>query len=311
MSQRERRLGRGLDALMGGGGSAPASAPAAPSGAAGDRRSVEKLSLDLIDPNPWQPRKDFAAAELEDLIRSIERHGVLQPIVVRRAGVRFQIVAGERRWRASQELGTGTIDAIIAPAKDRDMLEWAVVENAQRSDLSPIELALAFQRLIDEFGLTQEEVAERVGQSRPHIANTLRLLELPPDLRDMVSRGTITAGAGRALLAIRHPAERIRLAKEVQEGRLTVRQLEARGARPQPKDMVRAAKKGDPNLAELSDEIQAALAMRVRISGTPRRGSVTISYHAPVELARLHKLLMAGEETSGAGTGEEADSLPV
>jgi ParB family chromosome partitioning protein len=308
MSQRERRLGKGLSALIGGGvPDAPVAAGVVDSGA----RSVEKLSLDLLDPNPWQPRKDFPAGELEDLIRSIQRHGVLQPILVRRAGARFQIVAGERRWRASQELGTGTIDAIVIPAQDRDMLEWAIIENAQRTDLSPIDLALAFQRLIDEFSLTQEDVAERVGQSRSHIANTLRLLDLPPDIREMVSRGTITAGAGRALLAIKSPLERVRLAREVADGRLTVRQLEARGARPQPKDTVRVMKKGDPNLAELSDEIQAALAMRVRISGTPRRGAVTVSYHAPSELARIHKLLMAGDSSAGASEGEEADSLKV
>ena len=191
------------------------------------------------------------------------------------------------------------------------MLEWAIIENAQRSDLSPIDLALAFQRLIDEFNLTQEEVSDRVGQSRSHVANTLRLLDLPPDIREMVSRGTITAGAGRALLAIKSPSERVRLAREVVDGRLTVRQLEARGARPQPKDTVRVMKKGDPNLAELSDEIQAALAMRVRISGTPRRGSVTVSYHAPSELARLHKLLMAGDSAAAGDEGEEADSLKV
>jgi ParB family transcriptional regulator, chromosome partitioning protein len=306
MNQRERRLGKGLSALIGGGATA-GQADSVPI----DGRTVEKVSLDLLDPNPWQPRKDFPEAELEELIRSIQRHGVLQPILVRRAGARFQIVAGERRWRASQELGTGTIDAIVIPAQDRDMLEWSIIENAQRSDLNAIDLALAFQRLIAEFGLTQEEVAERVGQSRPHVANTLRLLELTPDLRGMVSRGTITAGAARALLAIKSPSERVRLAKEVEDGRLTVRQLEARGARPQPKDTVRVAKKGDPNLAELSDEIQAALAMRVRISGTPRRGSVTVSYHAPSELARIHKLLMAGEAGTSAQGHEEADSLPV
>jgi ParB family transcriptional regulator, chromosome partitioning protein len=303
MSQRERRLGKGLDALIGGGPE-----PLAPMS---DRRAIEKISLDAIDPNPWQPRKDFPQAELEELIRSIQVHGILQPILVRRAGARFQIVAGERRWRASQELGTGSIDAIVVPAQDRDMLEWSIIENAQRSDLNAIDAALAFQRLISEFGLTQEEVAERVSQSRPHIANTLRLLELPTEIRGMVSRGTITAGAGRALLAIKAPSERIRLAKEVEEGRLTVRQLEARGARPQAKDPVRVMKKGDPNLAELSDEIQATLAMRVRISGTPRRGSVTISYHAPSELARIHKLLVAGESAAAAQVGEEADSMPV
>jgi ParB family transcriptional regulator, chromosome partitioning protein len=301
--QRERRLGRGLDALIGGRADAPP--------VAGEGRRLEKVPLDLLDPNPWQPRTDFPASELEDLVRSIQKHGVLQPIVVRRAGSRYQIVAGERRWRASQELGTGTIDAVVIEAHDRDMLEWSIVENAQRSDLNPIDLAVALKRLIDEFHLTQDEVGERVGQSRSHVANTLRLLDLPAEIRTMVSRGTVSAGAGRALLSIRSQTDRLRLAKEVEAGQLTVRQLEARAAGSNRATTAVHAKKDDPNLVEVAEEIQAALAMRVRISGTPRRGAVTVSYHSPAELARLHKLLVAGDELSAAKTGEEAESLPV
>jgi ParB family transcriptional regulator, chromosome partitioning protein len=301
--QRERRLGRGLDSLIGGRGDAPA--------VAGDRKQLEKVPLDLLDPNPWQPRTEFPAAELEELIRSIEKHGVLQPIVVRRAGHRYQIVAGERRWRASQELGTGTIDAVVIEAHDRDMLEWSIIENAQRSDLNPIDLAVALKRLIDEFHLTQEEVGERVGQSRSHVANTLRLLDLPTEIRAMVSRGTVSAGAGRALLSIRSQTDRLRLAKDVEEGRLNVRQLEARAAGSNRATTDVHAKKADPNLTEVAEEIQAALALKVRISGTPRRGAVTVAYHTPSELARIHKLLVAADELSAAKTGEEADSLPV
>jgi ParB family chromosome partitioning protein len=302
--QKERRLGRGLDALIGA-GRVETEVAATP-----DQKKVEKLALDSIVPNPWQPRKEFGEADLEDLIRSIQRHGVIQPILVRRAGDRFQIVAGERRWRASQELGTGTIDAIVIGATDREMLEWSIIENAQRADLNPIEVAEAFQRLIAEFRMTQEEVAEKVGQSRSHVANTLRLLELPPEIRQLVSRGTITAGAGRALLAVRHPGERARLAKEVAAGNLSVRQLEARGSKPQIRD-AKAGPKVDANLAELAEDIQAALAMRVRITGTPRRGALTISYHAPSELARIHRLLKNGSPTASPADRDDDGMLSV
>lgn len=302
--QRERRLGRGLDALIG-----SASDRVAVSASA-DQRRVEKLALDSIEPNPWQPRKEFGEAELEDLIRSIQRHGVIQPILVRRNGERYQIVAGERRWRASQELGTGTIDAILIGANDREMLEWSIVENAQRADLNPIEAAEAFQRLITEFQLTQDDVAEKVGQSRSHVANTIRLLDLPEDIKVMVSRGTITAGAARALLAIRHPGERSRLAKEVAAGNLSVRQLEARSTRNTARDP-RVAPKGDANLAELAEEIQAALAMRVRVTGTPRRGSLTVSYHSPSELAKIHRLLTQGRSERGKEADPDADDASI
>jgi ParB family chromosome partitioning protein len=271
---------------------------------------VGKVPLDRIDPNPWQPRRDFPEAELEDLIRSIQRHGVLQPILLRRTGERFQIVAGERRWRASQELGTETIAAVVVDATDHDMLEWSIVENAQRQDLTPIETALAFRRLIEEFKLTQEDVADRVSQSRSHVANTIRLLDLPDEIQAMVSRGTITAGAARALLAVKSPTERLRLAKEVAAGNLTVRQIEARGARPVAA-IDRRAKPADPNLREVSDELQAAIAMRVKISGTPKRGAVTISYHSPSELARIHKLLTASEATREAVEQNESESISV
>lgn len=183
------------------------------------------------------------------------------------------------------------------------MLEWSIVENAQRADLNPIELAAAFQRLVEEFHLTQDEVAEKVGHSRSHVANTLRLLDLPDEIRGMVSRGTVTAGAARALLAVRSQTERLRLAKEVAEGKLSVRQLEARGQRPTSREGSPPAK-ADANLAEVAQEIQASLSMRVRITGTPRRGAITVSYHAPAELARLHKLLTA---SSGSGRGSEEE----
>ena len=159
---------------------------------------------------------------------------------------------------------------------------------------------MPLKRLIDEFHLTQEEVGERVGQSRSHVANTLRLLDLPADIRAMVSRGTVSAGAGRALSSIRSQTDRLRLAKEVEEGNLTVRQLEARAAGSNRATTDVHAQKADPNLVEVAEEIQAALAMRVRITGTPTPGAVTISYHSPSELARIHKLLVAADELSAA-----------
>ena len=240
MTQRERRLGRGLDSLIGGRGGCASRGRARPT--VSWRRSHSTYWTQI----PGNLGPTFPAAELEELIRSIEKHGVLQPIVVRRAGTRYQIVAGERRWRASQELGTGTIDAVVIEAHDRDMLEWSIVENAQRSDLNPIDLAVALKRLIDEFHLTQEEVGERVGQSRSHVANTLRLLDLPAEIRAMVSRGTVSAGAGRALFSIRSQPDRLRLAKEVEEGKLTVRQLEAQGSWLEPRHHRCSRQEGRP-----------------------------------------------------------------
>jgi ParB family transcriptional regulator, chromosome partitioning protein len=304
---RERRLGKGLDGLIGLG------KPTAESGSVSARivTGAEKIQLDKIDPNPWQPRREFGEAELEDLIRSIQLHGVLQPIILRRLGDRFQLIAGERRWRASQELGTGSISAVVVTATDREMLEWSIVENAQRADLNPIETAMAFRRLMTEFSLTQEDVAERVGQSRSHVANTLRLLDLPDEIKDLVSRGTITAGAGRALLAVKSPADRLRLAREAAAGNVTVRQLEgAATGKPKPVNAIRAGVP-DPNLAEVADQLQTALAMRVKISGTPKRGSVAISYHSASELGRIHRLLMVGTDTLGAEPEDQSDAITV
>jgi ParB family chromosome partitioning protein len=247
---------------------------------------------------------------MEDLIRSIQRHGVLQPINVRRVGDRYQIIAGERRWRASQELGTAGIGAIIVEATDQDMLQWAIIENAQRQDLNPMELADAFRRLIREFQFTQEEVAERVGQSRAHVANTMRLLELPDEIQSMVSRGTISAGAARALLAIKSKGDQLRLARDVEGGSLTVRQLEAIGARKRVAE-ARSPHRIDPNLAEVAEELQAALSLRVRISGTPKRGTVMVSYHSPSELARLHRRFLAAGNEPVTVDGSAAESLTV
>lgn len=304
MTQRERRLGKGLDSLIGIG---KHDVPAPVVGG----RGPERVPLDLIDPNPWQPRREFGEAELEDLIRSIQRHGVLQPILLRRTEDRYQIVAGERRWRASQELGTGSINAVVVGATNRDMLEWSIVENVQRADLNPIEAGLAYQRLMTEFELTQEDVAERVGQSRSHIANTVRLLDLPDEIRDFVSRGTISAGAAKALLSVKNPADQLRLARETAAGTLNVRQLEALGgAKPKAEAVSVSPKRADANLTDLGDQIQAALAMRVKVTGSPKKGTVAISFHSVTDLAKIHRLLMAAAEIPPADD-EVGDMITV
>ena len=204
----KRRLGRGLDALIPG-GSRP--------------NAVESISVDLIDPNPRQPRRSFDMDALAGLAQSVKEHGVVQPILVRRKDGRYELVAGERRLRAAEMVGLVQVPAIVGDFEDRDAMEVALIENLQREDLDPIEEATALQRLRDDFGLTQEELSTKLGKSRPAIANSLRLLSLEKEIRDDVSRGTISAGHARALLAITDSDTRMRRLAAVEQELLSDR----------------------------------------------------------------------------------------
>lgn len=314
--QRERKLGKGLGQLMSGGPKSPTPPPqTAPTGlsaetppppqpapvvpgredAPGGRR-VRKIPIARIAVNPWQPRVDFPTEELEELIASIREQGLIQPITVRERTGGFQLVAGERRLRACRELGWTEIDALTIEATDQQMLEWAIIENLQRASLNPVETAQSFRRLIDEFALTQDEASRRLGQSRAHVANTLRLLELPADLLGHVSRGTIAPGAGRALLGLSDHAKQRQLAERIVKDQLSVRQVE---------DLVRALKKAtpartaeeapvgsDPNRDAAAQELQDALGTKVKIVGSGARGTIRIEYHSQRQLRELYDRLL-------------------
>jgi ParB family chromosome partitioning protein len=298
MGDRAKRppLGRGLSALFGEGGARVLSGPGAP----------RAVPIEAIRPSPFQPRRRFAEVELDGLVQSIREKGVIQPLLVRPVddGVddavndsgdavndsraAFELVAGERRWRAAQRAGLHEVPVVIRPFGDSEVLEIALVENLQREDLTPLEEAEAYSRLMQEFGRNQAEVAETIGKSRSHVANTLRLLGLPPAVKRQLDEGALTAGHARALLAAPDPAV---LAGEVVRRGLNVRATELlvrrRAARPEP----RQRKPREADTVALEHELAAALGLRVSLLPKGRGGSLTLHYASLDQLDRVLKLL--------------------
>jgi ParB family chromosome partitioning protein len=288
--KRRSGLGRGLGALL------PSSdeqarvveqgVPApAPSG-------LTEIDVEQIHPNPRQPRTVFRTEDIEELAASISEQGVLQPVVVRpRASGGFELLVGERRLRASKLAGATRIPAIVRQVDDRRALEQALVENVQRADLGPLEEAAAYRNLLDLFELTQEEAARRVGKSRVHITNTLRLLDLPPEIRGMIDEGRLQAGHARALLAIKDPEKQIATARRAAERGLTVRQIEelARTEEPKPSTESEPRSRRFPDLEEpLADH----LGTDVRIESGRGRGRIVISFGSRDDLHRIVELLL-------------------
>jgi len=271
------------------GGAAAASAPS-PAQPAGPMQ----LDIDLIEPSPYQPRTRFREEALEELARSIKASGIIQPLVVRPVGNRFQLIAGERRWRAAQRAGLDRVSAIVRQVPDELALEMTLVENIQREDLNAIEAARAFERLMDEFGLTQEAVAERTGKDRATVANAIRLLKLEPTIQDWIEEAKLTAGHGRALLAVMDPQLRMRYAQRAARGALTVRQIErlasrrARGAKTDSEPHV------DPNIREALDELQRHLGTKIllRQKTKMRPGQLVLEYYDETQLMGLYDRLM-------------------
>jgi ParB family chromosome partitioning protein len=285
-------LGRGLGALIPGAArerSAELAQAPAP-----DPKGTSELPIERIRPNPEQPRRRFDPAELERLADSIRRHGVLQPVVVRAVDDGFELVVGERRWRAAQAAGRTTIPAVIADIAPRDRLEIALVENVQRHDLNPIELALAFRALADS-GATQESIGERVGFERSTIANHLRLLELPREMQADVEGGAMSVGHAKAILAVASPERRRSLRDRIVRDALSVRQAEelARdlGATTRAPQRSRISTL-DPDLANLVDMLRQRLQTQVRLRGSASRGRIEIDYVGADELNRLVDLVM-------------------
>jgi ParB family chromosome partitioning protein len=288
-----KRLGRGLEALLG-----PSSREEPATAGA-----IRELPVGSIKPNPFQPRREFDETQLEELANSIAASGLLQPVVVRpRPGGVHELIAGERRWRAVQRLGWKQIPAVIKDVDDRALLTLALIENLQRDDLSPIDAALGYQRLMDEFKLPQQEVARLVGKDRSTVSNTLRLLRLPPDVQAMIQRKEISEGHGRAVLALQDPAAMTRLAREAVLAGWSVRDLEARvrGDRPdagRPQRTIRRPKPDARNPAaeirRIEEVLRARLQTDVRVTARRRgRGAVTVHYYSNDDLARLLELIL-------------------
>jgi ParB family chromosome partitioning protein len=291
MSTPRNALGRGIGALIP--GARPASPAPAFHEARADRERVGEIAVADIDPNPDQPRRTFEPGALDALAESIRVHGVLQPIVVRRAGDRYELVVGERRWRASKLAGVASIPAVVLEIDPRDRLEVALVENVQRRDLNPIELAVAFRALADT-GATQEEIGQRVGMDRSSIANHLRLLELPREIQADVEAGRVTIGHAKALLSLASSERRRLLRDRIVAEQLSVRAAEeiARPTPRNPSDPDRARARQDPHLQGVADALRQLLQTRVRVKGSPERGRVEIEYFGSEDFDRIMGVLL-------------------
>jgi ParB family chromosome partitioning protein len=295
---RRHGLGRGLESLIRSDEQAPDAAPP-PSPDDGLAAQTE-LAIDAIVPNPEQPRRVFEPAELERLAESIRQYGVLQPVVVRRAGERFELIVGERRWRAARAAGLAAIPAVIADVAAAERLEVALVENVQRRDLNPVELALAFRALADA-GATQDQIGAKVGLDRSSIANHLRLLELSRDLQQDLESGQLSMGHAKALLQVVNPERRRHLRDRIVGQALSVRQAEAlardaggAGAAPRPAASAADASKTrlSPDLQRVVDLLRDRLKTRVRIQGSAERGRIEIEYFGAEDLRRIvHEML--------------------
>jgi ParB family chromosome partitioning protein len=303
-------LGRGLGALIR--EPEPPQAPAAPqsstphavtpSGAAVAparentiNMGPQQVDIDLIEPSPYQPRTRFREEALDELARSIQASGIIQPLVVRPIGNRYQLIAGERRWRASQRAGLQKVSVIVRQVPDELALEMTLVENIQREDLNAMEAARAFARLMDEFQLTQEAVAERTGKERATVANAIRLLKLEPLIQDWIEEGKLTAGHGRALLAVPDPQLRMRYAQRASRGGLTVRQIErlaSRRARGTSSPAIEAHV--DANIRAALDELQRHLGTKVLLRSKTklRPGQLVVEYYDDAQLMGIYDRLM-------------------
>jgi ParB family chromosome partitioning protein len=305
MAQQKRGLGRGLgaliptappDSLPGAGASGAPAAPAStgPSAAAdGDGSYYEEIAIGAITPNPRQPRQTFDEGALDELAMSIREVGLLQPVVVRRVMPgRYELVMGERRWRACQQAGLDHIPAIVRGTPDDDLLREALMENLHREQLNPLEEAAAYQQLLDDFGATHDELASKVGRSRPHISNTIRLLQLPGPVQRRVAAGVLTAGHARALLAVNDPGAQDRLAHRIVAEGLSVRAVEeivAMGMEPEPKPRRTAARQPvSPKLTELAGRLSDAFETRVKVEvGRRNKGKIVVEFASLEDLERI------------------------
>jgi ParB family chromosome partitioning protein len=297
-----KALGKGLSALLPGRGQpGAASTAAAPAPVAAAAANPGTLPLGLIQPNPMQPRTFFNSDGLEELAASIRANGIIQPLIVRRAGDGYQIVAGERRWRAARIAELEEVPVVIQDVADRSMLELALIENIQREDLNPIETAHAFERLGRDLGLSQEEIGRRTGKDRTSIANIVRLLKLPKEVQLLVAERRLSMGHARAILGLATADEQIQIAEKTVALGLSVRQVEAQvqemtSDRGKPAHGSRKDSIQDPNVRAAADELERALGTRVRIIElSEQRGRIEIEYYSQADLDRLYQQIVGGK----------------
>ena len=315
MAQQRRGLGRGLGALIqetpsladsdAGRDPDSASQVAESADAAGVPAEIagahyQEIEVSAITPNPRQPRRSFDEEALDELAESIREVGLLQPVVVRAAGPgRYELIMGERRWRACQRAGLTEIGAIVKQTQDNDLLRDALIENLHRQQLDPLEEAAAYQQLLDDFGATHEELARKIGRSRPHISNTLRLLNLPPAVQKRVAAGVLSAGHARALLGLEDPGAQERLASRIVAEGLSVRAVEeivAVGSDGSPSRRPRAAARppADPALRHLADRLSDLFETRVKVELGQRKGKIVVEFATIDDLERIVKAMSPG-----------------
>lgn len=272
----ERRvLGRGLEALI----------------PPGEGKGLVEVPLEEISPNVFQPRKRFDDRKLKELAASMKAHGVLSPVILRQVKGGYELVAGERRVRAAKLAGLKGVPALIREVSDAGMLELALIENIQREDLNPLEEAEVYRRLIEEFGLTQEELAERVGRDRSSIANALRLLRLPKRIQEDLALGVLTEGHARALLGLQRERDQLKARDQIVKGGLSVRATEALVRRlKEPRGL--AGARTDPDLRALEEAFQEALGTKVRITKKGKGGVIEVEYYSQEDLERLYELIV-------------------
>ena len=284
-------LGRGLSALLGDG---PAAAKA--------EISVNEVDIDLIDPNPEQPRTRFLETALEELATSIKSNGIVQPIVVRRSSDRYQIVAGERRWRAAQKAGLRRVPVTLKEISDEKLLEVALIENIQRQELNVVEEARAYRKLLDNIGFTQEELSERVGKDRSMISTALRLLRLPEQVLEFIENEELTPGHARTLLVSNDSAKQIEVAKAIIDFNLTVREAERmikkKESKPVNEEDKAVTPVKDPNVRVAETKLMRALGTNVKISPSRKdgEGKIEIEYYSSTDLDRLYERLLNSKE---------------
>ena len=294
---KRKALGKGLSALL----------PEVPEPSGG---GLLEIDIKRIDPNPHQPRQRMEPGKLQELARSLQQEGIMQPLVVRKTGSRYQLIVGERRWRAARMAGLTRVPAVVREVEDDRLLELALIENVQREDLNPIEEAAAYRRLVTDLGLSQEQVADKVGKDRSTVANLLRLLRLPEPIRSSIAKQELSSGHARPLLAISDAAAQVQIAREIIEKGLSVREVERRvKAYSKPKKPEKTGGTGsdkiDPNTREAEDRLRVALGTKVRIARKGRGGRMEISFYSEEELARIYEILLRGSRSKAAPVGTQ------
>ncbi|MGI5879981.1 MAG: ParB/RepB/Spo0J family partition protein [Syntrophomonadaceae bacterium] len=277
MPKPERGLGRGLDALF------------AASANSYEQETINEVPIAEIVPREEQPRKVFDQESLKELSDSIREHGVLQPLLVRVKNQEYEIIAGERRWRAAQQAGLETLPVLIKDINDEEAAEYSLIENIQRDDLTVLEEAQAYRKMIDRFGYTQEKLASRVGKSRAHIANTIRILRLPAEILDYIEQGMISAGHARALLGLSNEQEQLKAGRDIIAGKMTVRETEKTVKNKKAKSKKRAVKSVE--ISELENLLEKHLATRTKIITSGAGGKIEINYFNGDDLERLLELM--------------------